>query len=218
MSINYEQLKMFVREELAEDAMPGAPASMVDSPGGMMAPSAPANVPHRMPAADPPKDKGDPVVNKLYDVALVAREATEKLVVALDEPIFDNAYEYAFKASASLRKALNSLEASGARPKAAQRVVAPPAGRQKYRDGASYQGPSAMGSVSAFGAHSPGVALSDISEASLDLATFSTKLKGVIEAYENLNDEELQLFAGYFAGDKLENPSMGAAIEEKVNK
>ena len=208
MSIDYEQLKMFVRAELAEDV------AAVDGAGGMMAPSAPADVPHRMPAADPPKDKGDPVANKLYDIALIAREATEKLVVALDDPIFDNAYEYAFKASASLRKALNSIEMSGAKPQPTQRVVAPPAGRQKYRDGESYQGPSAIGSVSAFGAHSPGVALSDINEAPLDLATFSSKLKGAIEAYEGLNDEELQLFAGYFAGDKLETSSGAKTLEE----
>lgn len=215
MSIDYEQLKMFVRAELTEDF------AAVDGGGGMMVPSAPADVPHRMPAAEPPKEKGDPAANKLYDVALVAREATEKLVVALEDPIFDNAYEHAFKASASLRKTLNSLEASGAKPEPTQRVVAPPAFQQKYADSVPYGAPKVGGmSRVTFGAHPPGVALSAISETPLDLATFSSRLKGAIEAYEGLNDEELQLFAGYFAGDNLENPSSPAAptIGEKINK
>ena len=74
---------------------------------------------------------------RLYDIALAAREAAEKLVVALDEPIYDDAYEHAFKASACLRKALNSLEDSGAHPMPDQRVVAPVKSQQPYGTGGS---------------------------------------------------------------------------------
>ena len=103
--------------------------------GGINEPSAPEGVPHRMPAADtdtPEQEKGDPEANRLYDVALAAREAAEKLVEALDEPIYDDAYEHAFKASACLRKALNSLEGAGAHPMPDQRVVAPDKEQQPY--------------------------------------------------------------------------------------
>lgn len=154
MSVDYEQLRLYVLEALA-----------VDGPSGMMEPSAPAGVPHRMPAADPSKEEGDPKANKLYDMALVAREAAEELIEKLDEPIFDDAYEFAFKASAAMRRVLNSLEDSGAKPTPQQRVVAPSANQQKYAGAASYQGPSTAGYGSTvFGAHSPGVALSDLSE------------------------------------------------------
>ena len=122
MTIDYKQLEALVREAMFTG-------------GGINEPSAPEGVPHRMPAADndeKEQDKGDPEANRLYDVALAAREAAEKLVVALDEPIYDDAYEHAFKASACLRKALNSLEGSGAHPMPDQRVVAPDKEQQPY--------------------------------------------------------------------------------------
>lgn len=122
MNIDYKQLEALVREAMFTG-------------GGINEPSAPEGVPHRMPAADndeKEQDKGDPEANHLYDVALAAREATEKLVEALDEPIYDDAYEHAFKASACLRKALNSLEGSGAHPMPDQRVVAPDKEQQPY--------------------------------------------------------------------------------------
>ena len=124
--VDYKQLRMFVREALGPAA---------DGPGGSMTPSAPADVPHRMPAAEPSKEMGDPRANELYDVALIAREATEKLVEALDDPVFDDAYEHAFKATASLRRVLNSLISSGAHPDPEQHVVAPPRYQQRYGAG-----------------------------------------------------------------------------------
>jgi hypothetical protein len=127
MTIDYKQLEALVREAMFTG-------------GGINEPSAPEGVPHRMPAADtdtPEQEKGDPEANRLYDVALAAREAAEKLVEALDEPIYDDAYEHAFKASACLRKALNSLEGSGAHPMPDQRVVAPDKEQQPYGMGGS---------------------------------------------------------------------------------
>jgi len=138
MTIDYKQLEALVREAMFTG-------------GGINEPSAPEGVPHRMPAADtdtPEQDKGDPEANHLYDVALAAREATEKLVEALDEPIYDDAYEHAFKASACLRKALNSLEGSGAHPMPDQRVVAPDKEQQPY----------GMGSAGAMGYYTMGYA------------------------------------------------------------
>jgi len=135
MAIDYNQLKEFVREAMVHDG-----------PGGSMAPSAP-EVPHRMPAANPAPQEGDETANKLYYVALDAREATEKLVEALDDPLFDAAYENAFKASANLRKVLNILEDAGARPPSYDRVVAPPRSAQKYATASS--GPSFGGGDSA---------------------------------------------------------------------
>ena len=127
MTIDYKQLQALVKEAMFTG-------------GGINEPSAPKGVPHRMPAADTDEkeqDKGDPEANRLYDIALTAREAAEKLVVALDEPIYDDAYEHAFKASACLRKALNSLEGSGAHPMPDQRVVAPDKEQQPYGMGGS---------------------------------------------------------------------------------
>ena len=121
MSIDYKQLRAMVQEAMFTG-------------GGIQEPSAPEGIPHRMPAADTAdkeQDMGDPQANELYDMAVAAREATEKLIVALDAPIYDGAYEYAFKASACLRKALNSLEESGAHPMPTDRVEAPPANMQK---------------------------------------------------------------------------------------
>jgi len=127
MTIDYKQLEALVKEAMFTG-------------GGINEPSAPEGVPHRMPAADndeKEQDKGDPEANRLYDIALAAREATEKLVVALEEPIYDDAYEHAFKASACLRKALNSLEGSGAHPMPSQRVVAPDKEQQPYGMGSA---------------------------------------------------------------------------------
>ena len=127
MTIDYKQLEALVKEAMFTG-------------GGINEPSAPEGVPHRMPAADndeKEQDKGDPEANRLYDIALAAREATEKLVVALEEPIYDDAYEHAFKASACLRKALNSLEGSGAHPMPDQRVVAPDKEMQPYGMGSA---------------------------------------------------------------------------------
>ena len=129
MTIDYDQLKDFVKEAMFTG-------------GGINEPSAP-DVPHRMPAADSDEkeqDRGDPEANRLYDIALAAREATEILVAALEDPLFDNAYEHAFKASACLRRALNSLEESGAYPMPDQRVVAPPRNQQPYGSYVPYDG------------------------------------------------------------------------------
>ena len=125
MSVDYEQLKSFVKEAMF-------------TKGGINEPSAPEGVPHRMPAADPSQHRGDPKANELYGIALVAREATEALVEALDEPIYDGAYEHAFQADACLRRALNSLEGSGAYPLPQQRVVPPPPSQQRYSNSHNY--------------------------------------------------------------------------------
>ena len=122
MAIDYEQLKSLVKEAMFTG-------------GGINVASAPEGIPHRMPAANPPQETGTPEANALYDIALVAREATEKLVAALDDPTYDDAYESAFRASANLRKALNSLIEYGAHPTPEQRVVAPPKWEQPYNAG-----------------------------------------------------------------------------------
>jgi len=122
MSINYKQL-----QELVKEAMFVA--------GGINEPSAPVGVSHRMPAADfetKEQDKGDPKANELYELARQAREATEQLVEKLDEPIYDSAYEQAFKASKALRLALNDIEEAGAHPMPGQRQVASPERDQSY--------------------------------------------------------------------------------------
>lgn len=119
MTIDYNELKLMVKEAMFTQ-------------GGINEPSAPEGIPLRQPAANASVDQGDPEANKLYDLALAAREATEQLVEALDDPIYDGAYEHAFKGSACLRRALNSLEDSGAAPTPEQRVVAPHKKQQKY--------------------------------------------------------------------------------------
>lgn len=152
MTIDYDQLKSFVKEAMFTG-------------GGIMEPSAPEDVPHRMPAAEPSgkeQDMGDPKANKLYDLALIAREATEQLVESLDEPIFDGAYEHAFKASACLRRVLNSLEESGAHPMPDQRVVAPPPWLQKY--GTSGGNPYSGGVQGTGAAFSGGAGLEEAEE------------------------------------------------------
>ena len=99
--------------------------------GGIMDPGMVPFVPHREPAADTPLDDEDPSeVDRKYMIALRAREATEALVLALKNPIYDEAYEHAFKATMSLREVLNSIETMGAQPQPEDRVVAPPKDEQ----------------------------------------------------------------------------------------
>jgi len=93
-----------------------------------------------MPAADTDDNEqnmGDKEANHLYEIALAAREATEQLVEALDQPIYDGAYEHAFKATRALGEALNELVAVGAHPMPDQRVVALPPDQQKYTGGSN---------------------------------------------------------------------------------
>ena len=125
MSIDYKQLQALVKEAMFTS-------------GGINEPSAPEGIPHRMPAGDSgdrQQDMGDPKANKLYALALTAREAAEQLVEGLDEPIFDSAYEQAFKASACLGRALVNIQESGAHPMPIQQVVPPPPDQQKYSSG-----------------------------------------------------------------------------------
>jgi len=83
--------------------------------------------PYRQPAADTANEPSEPTeVDDLYKLAIKARLATESLVAALDHPIYDQAFEAAFKATAALRDALNALENVGAEPEPEDRVVAPP--------------------------------------------------------------------------------------------
>jgi hypothetical protein len=170
MSIDYKQLKSLVKEAMFTG-------------GGINEPSAPEDIPHRMPAADPPEheqDMGVPVANEMYDVALAAREAVEKLVEALDSPIFDGAYEHAFKASACMRRALNSIEDAGAHPMSYQRVVAPPVNQQKYDAGRS-------AGVYSLGA-SPLSALEE--EQETGQSGFTGQAKAVVELLMNVTDAE----------------------------
>jgi len=146
MTIDYEQLRDFVKEAMFTG-------------GGINEPSAPENIPLRMPAADTEKPEhlqGDEDANNMYEIALAAREAVETLVEALDDPTYDAAYEHAFKASACMRRVLNSLEESGAHPMPQQRVVAKPADQQKYAGGAGrtagdFAGGAAIGGNFAMG-------------------------------------------------------------------
>ena len=113
-------IKQLIEQELMKEINGG----IMD--GGMV-----PFVPHRQPAADTPLDDEDPLeVDRKYMIALRAREATEALVVALDNPIYDGPYEHAFKATAALRDALNALVHLGADPKPKDRVVAPPKDEQ----------------------------------------------------------------------------------------
>jgi len=103
-----ELIKTLVEQELKEFAGPDGAA------------------PYREPAADTADEPEEPTeADHLYKVALKARLAAEDLVKALDHPIYDQAYEAAFKASACLRNALNALENVGAEPEPEDRVVAP---------------------------------------------------------------------------------------------
>ena len=171
MQIDYKQLEALVREAMFTN-------------GGITEPSAPEGVPHRMPAADtdtPEHEKGDSKANELYQKALDAREATEELVEALDEPIFDAAYEHAFKASACLRRTLNAIEAAGAHPMPHQRTVAPPLGQQPYVSGGN------MGGVNYHDGGYP-----DFSAGmTLEEAEMSSEIQAAAEAIKNASETEL---------------------------
>tara|TARA_R110002020_G_scaffold78132_2_gene196669 strand:- start:1549 stop:2250 length:702 start_codon:yes stop_codon:yes gene_type:complete len=130
MSVDYKQLQEMVKEAMFTG-------------GGINQPSAPKGVPHRMPSADAgdkQQNLGDPKANALYSLAVKARASVEKLIEGLDEPIYDAAYEHAFKASACLRRTLNTLEQSGAHPMPDERVVAPPRNQQRWGGYVPYQG------------------------------------------------------------------------------
>ena len=112
-----ELIKTLVEQELKEFTGPD---------GGIMDPNMVPFVPRREPAADTADEPEEPTeVNHLYKLAVKARLAAEDLVKALDHPIYDQAFEAAFKASASLRNALNALENVGAEPEPEDRIVAP---------------------------------------------------------------------------------------------
>jgi hypothetical protein len=102
-------------------------------------------VPHREPAADPPKEseEEDTEVDRLYRIAVKARLATEALVKALDDPIHDQAYDSAFKATMALRDTLNSLIDQGAKPIDSERLVAPHEEDQPRQDAPGYAIPFA---------------------------------------------------------------------------
>lgn len=197
MSIDYKQLQELVREAMFTG-------------GGINEPSAPVGVPHRMPASDTgdkEPEQGDAEANKKYAVALAAREATEKLVEALDDPLYDTPYEYAFKASAALRRVLNSLEFDlGAHPMPMQRVVAKPADQQKYTAGSNAGdiagGAGGMGNFAMGGG--VGVGMQEVAgEEELPLA-----VQEAIKAYEDLDEEEQPLFKAYIQGDVVKREEL----------
>jgi len=182
MPVNYNQLKNLVLQELGGDG-----------PGGMMGPSAPAGVPHRMPAGqntDQEHEMGDPEANEKYAIALTAREATEALVETLDQPIYDGAYEHAFKASACLRRVLNELVNVGAHPMPVQHVVAAPKDQQKYTAG-SNMGDYFAG-VGGYG---------DTGGGMMEEGLNDPEVQKAIKAYEVLDEEQVELFKAYFTGD-----------------
>ena len=186
MSVDYEQLKLFVKEAMFTG-------------GGINEPSAPKGIPHRMPAADTydkEQDMGDPEANELYDIALAAREATEALVEALDEPIYDGAYEHAFKASACLRRALNSLESSGAHPMPDQRVVAPPVDQQKYNAG-NMGGDYAGGAGGVF-------AMGGLEEVKMDISALQGKVQQLVRTYMGLPEKDKKAFQAFILGSSTE--------------
>jgi hypothetical protein len=113
--------------------------------GGIMDPNMVPFVPHREPAADPPKEseEEDTEVDRLYRIAVKARLATEELVKALDDPIHDQAYDSAFKATMALRDTLNSLIDLGAKPLDSEQLVAPPEEDQPRMDAPGYAIPFA---------------------------------------------------------------------------
>ena len=163
-----------------------------------MEPGAPAGIPHRMPAASTDEEEqemGDPEANKLYETALVAREATEILVEALDDPTYDSPYESAFKASACLRRVLNDLERLGAHPVPSQRVVAPSVNQQKYAGfGSSYAGYSA----GAWGGGDGG-----LEEMKLEVPGMDPRGLGgqAVELYNKMDDDERRAFQAFILGD-----------------
>jgi hypothetical protein len=133
MTVEYKDLKRMVKEAMFIG-------------GGINEPSAPEGIPHREPAADPTKDTGDPKANELYDLAYEAREATERLIVALDDSYYDKPYEHAFKATMALRDVLNSIRELGAKPPPEKLVVAPPRRGQKYFGTAPFRSGDSDGS------------------------------------------------------------------------
>ena len=182
MSIDYKQLQTLVKEAMFTG-------------GGINEPSAPEGIPHRMPGSEhetPEQDKGDAKANKLYELALVAREATEQLVEALDEPIFDDAYEQAYKATMCLRNALNNLETTGAHPMPQQRVVAPPMNQQRFNSSGG------MGSIDYHGMGFGGFEGLEEQESS----TGDLEVDKAIVEYEKLDGEQIKLFNAYKAGDQ----------------
>tara|TARA_R110002074_G_scaffold52965_1_gene133350 strand:+ start:624 stop:1238 length:615 start_codon:yes stop_codon:yes gene_type:complete len=197
MSVDYEQLKLFVKEAMFTG-------------GGINEPSAPEGIPHRMPAADTaPKSQelGDPEANRLYDVALAAREAAEILVEALDDPTYDAAYEHAFKASACLRRVLNSLENTGAHPMPQQRVVAPPKNQQPYNGGGAGDYAGGAGGVFAMGDGGGGAMEEEVSGQGIP-----NQVQSVVDEYLNLEDAEQSLFDGLIAGHKGAQASPGKGL------
>lgn len=178
MTINYEELKALVKEAMFTG-------------GGINEPSAPEGIPHRMGSQDPSdqeQNMGDPKANELYAMAVDARAAVEELIVGLDEPIFDGAYESAFKASACLRHALNDIEAAGAHPMPDERVVAPTVDQQKYNSGGGDFGGGAGFIGADFGLQE-------------NIEGFPPNVKEAIDAFEKLSRDEVPLFHAYFAGD-----------------
>ena len=176
--VNFAELRALVERQLEEFVGEPAATQMVPS------------VPHRQPAADPPKDEEPTDADQMYDFAYDAREATELLVAKLEDPIFDDAFEYAFRASACLRKVLNSLMESGARPKPDKRVVAPRKNTQKY-----------------FGYHSSASPLSDepsYSRVQLEeediRAIKSPELRSAVQILGDLSDEDFADLTRYHAG------------------
>jgi hypothetical protein len=188
-NIDYKQLERLVREAMFSDV------------GGGDEGSAPEGVPHRMPAGDTQageENQGDEKANDLYAMALEARESTERLVEALDEPIYDQAYEYAFKASANMRKALISLEQSGAHPMPDQRVVAGPEGEQRFgnyvpygKHGAGYGGNN--GRI--------GTGLAGIAESSVEIDNVDPKVQQLLASYQNLSEDSKIVFQAAIRGE-----------------
>jgi hypothetical protein len=98
-------------------------------------------VPRKAPATDIDPEEYIPTeTDRLYKLAVKARIATEELVKQLDEPIYDGAYELAFKASMSLRETLNELIAVGAEPEVEDRIVAPGTDEQPGHSSSSSTG------------------------------------------------------------------------------
>ena len=176
MTVDYKQLRTFVKEAMFTG-------------GGINEPSAPEGVPHRTPAADDPEKEqnmGDSKANELYAIALAAREATEDLVEALDDPVYDGPYENAFKASACLRRVLNEIQALGAHPMPSQHVVPPPTDQQKYAGfGSSYGGYNARGWGGNYGG---------FEEGKLDVAGVEGVVKEAIELYKTMTETDRRAF------------------------
>ena len=184
MSIDYAQLKTMVKEAMFTG-------------GGINEPSAPEGVPHRMGSqsnSDKEQNMGDPKANELYEIALEAREATERLIVALDDPTYDGAYENAFRATTALRKALNDIEMAGAHPMPVQRVVAPPKSQQKYAGSTSYAGYSS-------GAWGGGDGAAGMQEAKMEVSALEGSVKRAVELYSRMNDKDKQAFQAFVLGD-----------------